>query len=302
VGPGIRVDSGVCAGSEVGTHYDSLLAKVVAHAPSRDLALARLDAALARFAILGPPVNTAFLRGLLADRQVRLGELDTGLVERLAPALDAAADDLAGVEDAVAVAALARSAALRSVATDDPWESLVGWRADAPAPLRWRLQSGAQAIAGDGVEVLVTPDGVRVGDGAPRAASAELVAPDRLAVTLDGTRREWAYAQDGDVTRLGLDGRAWGFRDEAALLRERADDAAGSLSAPMPGSVLLVHAGVGDDVAAGDVLVVLESMKMELQLVAPASGSVARVAVAVGDRVASGQLLVELDPKLGTAP
>ncbi|MGI9097089.1 MAG: acetyl-CoA carboxylase biotin carboxylase subunit, partial [Solirubrobacteraceae bacterium] len=69
-GPGIRVDSGVQAGSEVGTHYDSLLAKVVAHAPTRRQALERLDGALAHLAILGPPTNTAFLRRLLADPEV----------------------------------------------------------------------------------------------------------------------------------------------------------------------------------------------------------------------------------------
>ena len=195
----------------------------------------------------------------------------------------------------MAAAALARSAALRAAATDDPWERLLGWRAGGPAPLRWRLQD---EDGGEAVEVLVAPDGVRVGDGAQVSASAELVAPDRIAVTLDGRRREWAYAQDGDVTRIGLDGRAWGFAEEAALLRAGDRDEAGSLSAPMPGSVLLVHARDGDRVAVGDVLVVLESMKMELQVVAPASGTVAHVAVAPGDRVAGGQLLVELELEL----
>jgi acetyl-CoA/propionyl-CoA carboxylase biotin carboxyl carrier protein len=297
-GPGIRVDSGVCAGSDVSGHYDSLLAKVVAHAPTRALALARLDAALAQLAILGPPVNTAFLRGLLADPQVQAAQLDTGLVERRAAGLDAEVAAAAAGEDAVIAAALATSLQLRAAASDDPWERLLGWRADGPAPLRWRLQSEGDA---DAVDVLVSPAAVRAGDGEPRPASAELVAADRLAVTLDGRRREWAYAQDGDVTRLGLGGRAWGFAEQAALLRAGEHDEAGSLTAPMPGSVLLVHARDGDSVAAGDVLVVLESMKMELQVVAPASGRVAHVVVAAGDRVAAGQLLVELELGLGTA-
>ncbi len=298
VGPGIRVDSGVRAGSDVSGHYDSLLAKVVAHAPSRGLALARLDAALAQFAILGPPVNTAFLRGLLADPQVRVGELDTGLLERLAPALDAAAAEAAVNEDAVAAAALARAAALRAAAGDDPWERLLGWRADGPAALRWRLGSEQ---GGEAVEVLVSPAGVRIGSGGQIAASAQIVAPGRIAITLGGRSRDWDYAQDGDVTRLGLEGRAWAFAEEAALLRGGQHDEAGSLSAPMPGIVLLVHARDGRSVVAGDVLVVLESMKMELQVVAPASGSVARVAVAEGDRVAAGQLLVELELDPGSA-
>ncbi|MDX6682702.1 MAG: acetyl-CoA/propionyl-CoA carboxylase, biotin carboxylase, biotin carboxyl carrier protein [Solirubrobacteraceae bacterium] len=344
-GPGIRVDSGVCAGSDVSGHYDSLLAKVVAHAPTRELALERLDAALARLVILGPQVNTAFLRDLLADPRVRAGELDTGLVERLSR--DGAPGAPAADVDAAAAAALARTAALRASASDDPWERLLGWRADGPAPLRWRL---APEDGGDAVDVLVAPGEVQVGGGRPRVAPGEVqvggggargahvevrvgggrprdahvevrvgagrprdahvavqvgggrprdahvevLAPGELAITLAGARRVWAVAQDGAVTRVGLDGRAWGFADEATELRAAGHDAGASLSAPMPGSVLLVHAQAGDSVAAGDVLVVLESMKMELQVAAPAAGTVERVAVAAGDRVASGQLLVEI--------
>jgi acetyl-CoA/propionyl-CoA carboxylase biotin carboxyl carrier protein len=292
----------VRAGSEVGAHYDSLLAKVVAHAPTRALALERLDGALAQLAILGPPVNTAFLRGLLADPRVRAGELDTGLVERLT-ADEAAHDGGAGAEDershdddALAAAALARSHGLLRAAGDDPWERLLGWRADGPAPLRWRLR---REDGGDAVEVLVTGRGVRVDGAQPRDAHVEAAGSGRLAITLDGVRCVWAYAQDGDVTRLGLDGRAWGFRDESPVSRDAHAGHGAALSAPMPGSVLLVHVVEGGRVAAGDVLVVLESMKMELQVVAPAAGTVERVAVTPGDRVAAGQVLVAIGAGTG---
>jgi len=291
-GPGIRVDSGVRAGSEVSSHYDSLLAKVIAHAPTRELALDRLDGALAGLAILGPPVNTAFLRDLLADPRVRAGQLDTGLVQELTEAtrLPAPGSD----DDAAAAAALARTLELRSRGSDDPWDRLLGWRVDGPAPLRWRL---GQPGGGDGaVEVLVTATGVRVGDGPWRTVHAERRGPDALALTLDGTQRLWAWAQDGDVTRVGLDGRAWGFCEEIAAARHDEHAGGASLAAPMPGNVLLVHARAGQRVGAGDVLVVLESMKMELQVVAPAAGTVERVAVVPGDRVAGGQVLVAIDP------
>ena len=281
-GPGIRVDSGVRAGSEVGTHYDSLLAKVVAHAPTRRQALERLDGALTHLAILGPPTNTAFLRRLLADPEVRAGALDTGLVERLpaAPA-DPAADD-----DAVAAAALART--LELGAGDDPWDRLVGWRLDGRAPLRWRLAPEGRGAA---VEVIVADGHVRVGDGPPRAAHACLDG-DELAVTLDGERRAWAHAGDGAITRLGIDGRAWSFREEVLELRRDLHGGGAALEAPMPGSVLAVRVRDGDSVRAGDVLVVLESMKMELEVVAPAAGTVEGLAVAPGDRVSGGQALV----------
>ncbi|MDX6719872.1 MAG: acetyl-CoA/propionyl-CoA carboxylase, biotin carboxylase, biotin carboxyl carrier protein [Solirubrobacteraceae bacterium] len=291
--PGIRVDSGVRAGDEVTAQYDSLLAKVAAHAPTRELALERLDGALAQLAILGPPVNTPFLRGLLADPRVRAGKLDTSLAERLAA--DAGAADAPAAEDAAAAAALARTLELRDVAApaDDPWERLLGWRVDGRAPLRWRLQPEG---GGEAVEAAVTQRRVRVGGGPWRDAHAEHAGAGWLAVTLGAVRRVWAYAQDGEITRMGLDGHTWAFRDEVAVPRDEARDDGAELSAPVPGSVLLVRARAGDGVAAGDVLVVLESMKMELQVVAPAAGTVERVAVVAGERVAAGQVLVVIGP------
>jgi acetyl-CoA/propionyl-CoA carboxylase biotin carboxyl carrier protein len=287
-GPGIRVDSGVEAGSEVTTHYDSLLAKVVAHAATRDGALERLDRALASLAILGPPTNTAFLRRLLADPAVRAGALDTGLVERMpgrAVAATAGED-----EDAALVAVLARTLGGEACGGDDPWERLRGWRLDGRAPQRWRV---APEHGGEAVELVVAGDLVRVDGGAERVASAE-PHPDGLAVTLDGRRRVWACARDGQLTRVGIDGRAWAFRDQPRVLRDAAAEGGAALEAPMPGSVLDVRVRAGDSVRAGDVLVVLESMKMELEVVAPEAGTVERLSVAAGDRVRGGQLLVAI--------
>jgi len=281
-GPGIRVDSGVECGSEVSTHYDSLLMKVIAFAPAREQALERLDAALAKTAILGPPCNSAFLRRLLADARVRAGELDTGLVERLPVT---APDPEAGEQAAIA-AALARTLELGR--GEDPWERLAGWRINGSAPLRWRL---APERGGAAIDVLVAGDRVCAGDGPPREARAELSA-GALAVTLDGERRTWTHARDGELTRVGIGGGAWAFREQVAELRRDLHGGGAALEAPMPGSVLAVRVRDGDAVRAGDVLVVLESMKMELELVAPTAGTVHGLAVAAGDRVSGGQLLV----------
>ena len=277
-GPGVRVDSGVELGSEVTTHYDSLLAKVVAHASSRELALDRLDAALAHMALLGPPVNTAFLRRLLADGDVRAGKMDTGLVERL----PAAEGDPAADAEAATVAALARGLEL-GAGDGDPWDYLTAWRIDGPAPLRWRLEPEG---GGEVVEVV----------GAEQTATAENAGEGWLAVTHDGERRTWAHARDGEVTRVGLGGQAWGFREERVELRGGAASGAASLEAPMPGNVLAVKVREGDSVSEGDVLVVLESMKMELQVVAPVDGVVGELAVSEGDQVSRGEPLVAVGP------
>ena len=302
-GPGIRVDSGVEHGTEVTTHYDSMLCKVITHADTREAAIDRLDGALAHLAILGPPTNTAFLRRLLADPDVRAGALDTGLVERL-PAFEADAD---AARRAAGAAGLARMLELHARAEGaDPWTALLGWRADGPAALRWRLQP----VPGDEVvevTVLGDPDTsggalVALDGGTARAVQAELdPAADELRVTLDGERSTWACARDGELTRLGAGGSQWTFREEVVVLRGDDGPAAASLEAPMPGSVLIVNVEEGDTVAEGDVLVVLESMKMELQVCATSDGVVREVAVGVGDRVSIGQALVALDAEEATS-
>ena len=110
---------------------------------------------------------------------------------------------------------------------------------------------------------------------------------------IDG-RGEWLLARDGDVTWIGHGGSAWAVRPAASA--ELGDAAAdGDVRAPMPGQVLLVHAATGDTVAAGDPLVVLESMKMELVLTAPVDGEVAELTVAVGDKVAVDQSLARVE-------
>jgi acetyl-CoA/propionyl-CoA carboxylase, biotin carboxylase, biotin carboxyl carrier protein len=283
-GPGIRVDSGVCEGSDVTTHYDSLLAKVVAHGPDRETALERLDGALAATAILGPPTNTSYLRHLLRDGAVRAGRLDTGLVARVTAPPPARRDD----EDAAVAAALAQVA--EPVAGDDPWDRLRGWRLDGLAPQRRRM---APQRGGEAVELLFAGGAVRVAGGPRRAVAAERQ-DGGLAVAIDGRRRLWSCGRDRGLIHVGIDGRAWAFRDEPLAPRRDARERGAALEAPMPGSVLDVRVTAGDRVRAGDVLLVLESMKMELEVVAPQDGRVERMSVCRGDRVSGGQVLVAI--------
>ncbi len=257
----VRVDSGIEEGSEVTAHYDPLLAKVIAHGPDRAAALARLDRALAGLRVVGPTTNAAYLRALLARPEVRAGELDTELIERLGDAVSVppVAADLAGL----AVAAL-----LGSRASDDPWDARDGWRlGGVRAPVRMRLEGPegeVEAVAPPGT------DGLGI-EGEPGAVE---VFPDGGAVWLvsDGVPTRWAPAVDRAGARAG----------------------GGALDAPMPGTVIDVRVEPGAAVAEGDVLVVLESMKMELAIQAPADGTVTDLLVATGQRVTQGQPLVAL--------
>jgi acetyl-CoA/propionyl-CoA carboxylase biotin carboxyl carrier protein len=261
-GPGVRVDSGLRAGSIVGTAYDPMVAKVIAYGPDRATAIDRLDRALATFALVGVTTNAAFTRALLARDDVRAGALDTGLLERVLADLDATPP-----ADLVPAAMLAAAGTAHPAG---PWRRAL---ADHGAA---RIRAG---------EVTV---GDRTWSGARLEATG--VAGD-VAITLDGVRRRYAVAVGDDAVWIARDGHHLEVRTERKV-RSGAGVLAGSLEAPMPGTVLLVHVVDGDVVAAGDVLVVLESMKMELSITAPYAGTVAGLDLAVGDRVALKQPLV----------
>ena len=279
-GPGVRVDSGLVEGVDTGSAYDPMLAKVIAHGPDRATALARLDAALGRTAVLGVTTNVAFLRALLRHDDVRAGTLDTGLIERDLAALTVTPD----AADALTAHALHARAAVGG--GDDPWTQPSGWRPGEHAPLRWATSHGHVALRGDRVTV---------DDGEERTATLRDLGEHELALTVDGRTTRWLVAVDGDVTWLGHDGDAWAVRE---LTADRARDAlAGEaqLRSPMPGTVLAVHVAVGDEVAAGQPLLVVEAMKMEHTLRAPHAGTVSAVEVRAGASVAVDALLATVD-------
>jgi acetyl-CoA/propionyl-CoA carboxylase biotin carboxyl carrier protein len=271
---GVRIDDGIETGSVVDTSYDSLLAKVIVHGDDRPQALARLERALSGLTVLGVVTTTGFLRGLVTDPDVRDGMVDTGLIERRGVPPTPIPDDGVGV-----AAAMLTLADLRRRGGDEPFARVDGWRlGGVRAPSYWRMAVGT----GDPVDVEVRPEYV---------AATTWLRDGRFAIV---DRGEWLLAHDGDVTWIGHGGYAWPVRHVSAA-EARAGLSDGELRAPMPGQVLLVPADVGDDVLAGDPVVVLESMKMELVMSAPIDGSVAAINVAVGDRVTVDQPLARVE-------
>ncbi|MCR3752832.1 acetyl/propionyl/methylcrotonyl-CoA carboxylase subunit alpha [Lentzea californiensis] len=268
----VRVDSGLYEGLVVGSDYDPMLAKVIAHGRTREEALRRLDHALGRMVLLGVTTNIPFLRALLRDEDVRSGALDTGLVERKLDSLTSAE-----IPDDVYVAAgLERSLQPHG---DDPWDQLGGWRVGEHAWTTWRIND---------VDVRVRGEEVVVGAGEPVRARARREGADLLV----GSRR-YSMARDGDVLWLGHDGASWALV-EAEFLVGAADDAAasgGPVKSPMPGTVLVVRAQQGEEVTAGQALFVVEAMKMEHTVTAPVDGVLAEVNVQAGQQVALDQVL-----------
>ncbi|WP_424891874.1 biotin carboxylase N-terminal domain-containing protein [Streptomyces sp. XH2] len=303
-GEGVRVDSGLSEGTDVGTSYDPMLAKVIAHGPDRATALRRLRAALADTVVLGVDTNAGFLRRLLAHPDVVAGALDTGLVDR-----DAASLVRPSVPDEVyAAGALLSQAALEPPRDGwvDPFSVPHGWRlggerawtphhfrvpGEDPVAVRVRgAASAAELVVGDAETPAAPRDAKLLPSPAPTAP---------VVLELDGRTHRFTRVAGAEGTWLGRDGDAWHLRDHDPV--EGAAGGAGAagadtLTAPMPGTVTVVKASVGDFVSAGQSLLVVEAMKMEHVISAPHDGTVAELDVTPGATVAMDQVLAVVTP------
>jgi acetyl-CoA/propionyl-CoA carboxylase biotin carboxyl carrier protein len=304
---GARVDAGIAAGSVVGSDYDPMLAKVIAHGADRTEALARLDAALAATAVLGLGTNVGFLRALLADPDVQAGRLDTGLVGRRLSSLSVlSALSVAGPPADVlpAAAVLALAALEPSGAVVDPFDLPGGWRVGEPAWTAWRMTVDGTEPAevrarGRAAGAVVAVSGAEPVTAQTAARRAELEGGGQVAVTVDGVTRGYAVALTGDTLWLGRDGQAWAVREQAPLEAAAAQAAAGSggpVVSPMPGTVTLVEVTEGQLVTAGQRLVVVEAMKMEHVLTAPVDGTVRDLRAKPGGTVAKDAVLLVVQP------
>jgi acetyl-CoA/propionyl-CoA carboxylase, biotin carboxylase, biotin carboxyl carrier protein len=285
-GPGIRVDSGLQVGGRVGSDYDPMLAKIIAHGRNRDEAIALLDSALASTAVLGVGTNIAFLRALLADADVRKGQLDTQLVERTPYSATPVPDEV------FAAAALDELLLLAPAGpVVDPWDVPSGWRVDGAAGTAFRLHCGDRQVT-----VRVTGDRVSVDGADPVPASAHRDG-DTLVVNYAGRTRKFLRALDSSTLWLAADGHTWAVGEHSILEGESAAVALGGpITSPMPGTVLMVKASVGEAVTAGTPLLVVEAMKMEHTITAPVDGVLTKLNVQAGQQVALNQPLAVVTP------
>ena len=285
--PGLRVDAGVADGSRIEAHYDPLLAKVIAHAPTRIEAARLLAAALERARLHGPPTNRELLVSVLRDPMFLAGEVDTGFLERFADELAGGLAETAAAEpvwlNAVA-AALAGQAGRRAGAT-----LLSGWR-NNPSQLQRTEFEGVSVgyrLAREGLEVEV--------DGASRSMRLWSCGPELVELEADGVLRRFEVHRVGDLHYVDGPLGPSALRELPPLPEPApAGPAAGSLVAPLPGVVRRVAVQPGDCVEAGALLVMLEAMKTEHRVTAPHAGTVGDVLVAEGQEVQAGTVLAVL--------
>jgi propionyl-CoA carboxylase alpha chain len=290
--PSVRVDSGVETGSEVGIEFDPMLAKVIAHAPTRVEAARRLALALERTRIQGLVTNRDFLVATLRHDEFLAGNTTTDFIDSIEPdrARRVDPDDLRSA--AIAAALTAQEWRRRNATTLRSFRS--GWRNSVMPDERVVYRHGDDEIT---VHYRAQRDGTFDVTAAGGVSSVVLhrLDGDVLDLEIDGHRlittvhrhgmRWWVHGHGGDVSL-----------DELSRFPEpEAEAVAGGLTAPMPGQVLATDCGVGDVVEEGQLLVLLEAMKMEHRIVAPFDGVVSELRVSAGDQVGTDDMLVVID-------
>jgi propionyl-CoA carboxylase alpha chain len=280
---GVRLDSGVVDGTEIGVHYDPMLAKVIAWAPSRPQAAAALASTLARAQLHGVGTNRGLLVNVLRHPAFVAGDTDTAFFDR--HGLDALATPLAD-HDATRLSALA--AALSIDAAERAAAAVL-----RGIPSGWRnVVSQLQRVSFDNdVEIAYrhTRDGVR----AEGFDDVEVIAVAAAEVVLDvaGVRRQFAVSTHSDDVFVDSSLGPVQLRRVPRFLDPAEQVAAGSLLAPMPGTIVRVAVAAGDAVRAGDPILVLEAMKMQHRINAPTDGVVSELPVAEGQQIDVGVVL-----------
>ena len=286
--PGLRLDAGFETGSEVSTHYDAMLAKLISWAPTREQALRRLVAALRGARLHGVVTNRDLLVDILEDPSFEAGEVTTAF---LADRAFARREPDEGAAVAAALALAERDGAARRVQRGVP----VAWRnvVSQPQIARFTGSSAPQASRGsseadDPIEVAwyggrdgYVVDGFGVVD-----ATA-----DRVVLERDGVRTAYDVAVTGDTVEVDAVTGHVRLTTVPRFLDPADAVVSGSLLAPMPGTVVRVAVAEGEVVEPGQTVLVLEAMKMQHTVTAPQAGTVTRMSVQPGAQVAANEVL-----------
>ena len=283
----VRVDTGIAQGQDISPFYDPMVAKVIAHGRNREEARRRLIRGLSGTLLLGLPNNRGFLLDILRHENFINGGATTAFIPDHFP-------DPQRPEPDARTRALAAVMLYRHAAGDDMNNS--PWRPAAPMAVAIDLRHGeAQCSA----RVLAVNDGYQVtlADGEMVLLSLSPAADGYVRFECGGVVRSAGFAFSGHELYLDVDGVSHDFFEfTPALAAARERDSDGRLVAPMAGRIVAVRAGAGDQVTKGQILVILEAMKMEHEIKAPYDGIVESISMAEGDQVEPKQMLAMVTP------
>ncbi len=286
--PVVRWDSGVEEGNVVGVDFDPRLAKVIAHGPTRAEAAGRLALALERMHLGGVVTNRDFLVATLRNEAFLAGDTTTDFIDRIDPAGSQAAPDTAM---AAIVAAMWIQG--RNRADDRVWGfARSNFRTGSLPPQYIEFETGPDET--HRIEYSLRRDGgFTLGSG--ETVLVHEWTPDDIELEVDGRRLRAAVTVADGVGYVTLGRTTVTLPVKPRFAVPGSERPTGGLVAPMPGSVIELRCAVGDTVDAGQVLVVLEAMKMEHHITAPFAGTVTVLPIAVGDQVENGALLLTIE-------
>ncbi len=288
---GVRIDAALEPGQVVGTAYDPMLGKVIAHGPTREAARRRLVAALDATGVIGVTTNLGFLRRMAASPGFTAGNVHTAWLDG-APA---AADVIALPELPREVLAVSAWALLRVAGTHPahPFGAADGWRLAGPvASTLVRLWHRGEALT---ARVHSASGDVDVHGGCVRIVRVQRTA-GRVRLAIDGVTHDLSIHLGAATVSVVWQGQTWTLERDTVGVDHAERSREADVPAPMPGTVLAVQVVEGDSVTAGQTLGVMEAMKMELTLTAPHVGVVSRVAATAGIQVPLGHVLFTVDP------
>jgi 3-methylcrotonyl-CoA carboxylase alpha subunit len=295
----VRVDSGVRRGDEIGINYDPMIAKLIVHGSDRNQATSRMQQALLDYQVLGLQTNIAFLSKLVSTTSFGLAEVDTGFIDSHRDELFDESEQLH--EQALLIAATALIPGLPgNLGTQaeseirSPWADKNSWRMNASVSHGIRISDDRSHYE---LSVSRLEQGWAVEHGEDRYhVDGAWLDSNRLQLEIDGERIIVPVILKHQAIALWLRGQEWKFELHVAGQDEdHATDAQTKLVAPMPGSVVALQVAIGDTVQPGQVLMVLEAMKMEHSIVAFAEATVSEIFFSVGDQVKEGEKLLSLE-------
>ena len=286
----VRIDSGVSCGDHITPYYDPMIAKVIVHAATRDLAITRLQAALMKTQIAGCVTNVDFLTRLLKHPDFCSGQIDTGLIERSYHTLT---QHNTPDNHAIALAALAAFGYLSQRPGNDPWTSLTGWRHFSAAKQYTNLSWAGGQIA---VELITHAQGGLEINFEQNTVKVNLLSIQGHQVSADFGDRIIESTIVKNMAQVSV------FNDDSQTVFTLPDDISGiesseisdkNILSPMPGLVTSVKVKQGQSVKKGEVLIVMEAMKMEHSLRASDDGMIESLLVSAGDQVSEGVVLLK---------
>jgi len=310
----VRIDSGVTEGDEIGIYYDPMIAKLIVWDENRNAALARLESALGQCQIAGLTTNLSFLAAIAANPSFKNLQIDTRFIERESKALFPASSAIDSESLALAAIFLIQK---RPQQTDhysnfsndinSPWNQINGWRLnkDNIHPFSFTQHLATGLNSNEQVENLhhqlsvhfrdndYSVELVQPNSNISHIVSAEISTEGDINAVIDGHRVNCQITEINDQLFIFSAAKSYTLSLDKNHSEDEIDDTADNLTAPMPGSVISIEVEVGQKVAAGTKLLVLEAMKMEHAILAPSTGVVEEIFYAVGDQVNEGSQLLQ---------